>query len=91
MGSKSVSAYAINTSTGALTALSGSPFAAGTEPEAIAVDPTGKFLYVANHIGNNLSAYMINPSSGILSTVGGSPVAAGSSPVGVIIAAVKNP
>jgi hypothetical protein len=37
----SLSAYTINSSTGALTKISGSPFAAGVYPGGIAVDPTG--------------------------------------------------
>jgi len=45
-GSDTVSGYTINPATGALTAIAGSPFAAGIEPIAIAVDPKGKFVYV---------------------------------------------
>ena len=37
--SGNVSAYAINASTGALTAVAGSPFAAGSDPVGVAVGP----------------------------------------------------
>src|SRR5580698_9104200 len=47
--SANVSAYTINAKTGKLTPVAGSPFGAGTEPEGVAVDPTGKFAYVANY------------------------------------------
>src|SRR5690348_15242045 len=46
-GSNNVSAFTIDPRTGALTAV-GSPAAAGTSPLSVAVDPTGKFAYVAN-------------------------------------------
>jgi 6-phosphogluconolactonase (cycloisomerase 2 family) len=44
----SVSAYAIDPTTGALAPVPGSPFATGVFPESVAVYPTGKFVYVSN-------------------------------------------
>ena len=79
-GSANVSAYTINTTSGALTPVAGSPFAAGTQPLGVAVDPSGKFVYVANEFSNNVSAYTINATSGALTPVAGSPFAAGSNP-----------
>ena len=76
-----VYAYGINTSTGALSAVGGSPFAAGNTPFGIAVAPTGKFVYVANEGSNNVSAYTINSSTGVLSAISGSPFTAGSIPI----------
>jgi hypothetical protein len=69
-----VSAYTINPSTGALTPVAGSPFAAGIAPRSVTVDPSGKFAYVAD-LGRNVSAHTINPSSGALTPVAGSPFA----------------
>src|SRR5207244_10342622 len=60
--SQTVSAYTINTITGALTAVPGSPFAAGMYPFSVAVDPTGRFAYVANEGSQSVSAYTIDPS-----------------------------
>ena len=51
----------------------GSPFAAGTSPQAIATDPTGRFLYVSNGTSKNMSAYSINLFTGALTPVPGSP------------------
>ena len=48
-GDDTVSAYTINSSTGALRAISGSPFAAGNHPDSVTVDPSGRFAYVANN------------------------------------------
>jgi DNA-binding beta-propeller fold protein YncE len=42
-----VSAYSIGAN-GALMPVPGSPFAAGSDPNSVAVDPTAKFAYVAN-------------------------------------------
>ena len=91
-GSANVSAFAINASTGTLTQVKGSPFAAGPEPWGVAVDPTGKFAYVTNvtdggklaYVTNitspsssgSVSAYAINARSGALTQVPGSPFAA---------------
>src|SRR5262249_62417919 len=56
----SVSAYTINNATGALTPVDGSPFAAGAGSQSVTVDPTGRFVYVANLGSNDVSAYTIN-------------------------------
>src|SRR5205085_6437734 len=42
-------------------------------PQAIATDPTGRFLYVSNGTSKNMSAYSINLSTGALTPVPGSP------------------
>jgi 6-phosphogluconolactonase len=70
--SNNVSAYTIDAADGALTAVLGSPFAAGSGPSAVAVHPSGRFVYVVNS-DNTISAYTVNPGSGALSAVPGSP------------------
>ena len=56
-----VSAFSV--SSGALTALSGSPFAAGPCPSYVATDSSGAFLFVANGGNNNtISVFTINTS-----------------------------
>ncbi len=69
-------------STGVLTEATGSPVAAGAAPFAVTVDPSGKFVYVANRgtppaVGT-VSAFSIN-ASGLLTPVG-TPVNAGLQP-----------
>lgn len=56
---------------GALTQVAGSPFSAGTQPVAVAVDATGTLVYVSNAGSNNVSAY--KSASGVLTQVSGSP------------------
>ncbi len=84
-GAKTVSAYAIDPSSGALTPVAGSPFAAGTVPSGIAVDAAGKFAYLENAGSDNVSAYSIDPTDGALTPVAGSPFAAGTAPVAIAV------
>src|SRR5262249_43506344 len=61
-----VSGFAIDPATGALGEISGSPFAnpSGKGSRAIAVDPLGRFVFVANEDLSNVSAYKVDFSSG---------------------------
>jgi 6-phosphogluconolactonase len=87
----SISAYSINTTTGALSAIDANgavsgtqaSIATGTSPYAVTVDPTGKFAYVANGNSNNVSVYTINQTSGALTA--GTAVSAGTTPISVAI------
>jgi len=55
---------------GLLTSLSGSPFPAGNQPTAIAVDSVYPYAYVANGLDGTVSAYSISSSSGALTRIG---------------------
>ncbi len=90
--SNDLSAYTINAGTGVLTQVicsggalvcNGSNFIAGTSPYSVTVDPSGKFVYAANNVSNNVSAYTIDTVTGALTNVGS--VAAGTNPVSVIV------
>ena len=59
-----VSAYAIDSTTGALTFVNSVATANG--PSSVAIDPSGKFAYVANAVSANISAYKINATTGAL-------------------------
>jgi DNA-binding beta-propeller fold protein YncE len=74
-GSSGVSAYSIDAN-GAPRPVPGSPFAAGNSAVSIALDPTGKFAYVANDGSDNISAYSVG-ANGDLTPVPGSPFKAG--------------
>lgn len=71
-----VSGFTINSSTGALTQVQGSPYtsAAGTGPSAIAIDPANTIVYVTTP-GSSFSiwAFSIDSTTGVLTTVPGSP------------------
>lgn len=64
-------------SNGTLTAISGSPFAAGAAPVGLGADPQGTFLFAANSGSSDVSAYLIDSNSGALAAVDGSPFASG--------------
>ena len=49
-------------------------------PLSVAVEPSGKFAYVANYSSNNISAYSIDATSGALTPLAGSPLEAGTEP-----------
>ena len=72
-----VSALTSDAVTGGLAAISGSPYNTGSGSMAIAADPGGKFLYVANYFSSNISEFTINHSTGALSPVAGAAAAAG--------------
>jgi len=64
--------------------LSGPPFTAGNSPNDIAVDFSGKFVYVANGGSNDVSVFSINAVTGALTQITGSPFAAGAVPGSVV-------
>ena len=65
-------AYTIG-SNGALTPVSGSPFATQPQPASLTLDPTGQFLYVGNLSGNNNTVSVYSNSAGTLTPISGSP------------------
>src|SRR5256884_3919181 len=84
-----ISAYAIS-GTGALTPVPGSPFpqdpaATGELPVSVAVDPAGKFVFVANYNYRTVRAYQIDQNSGALTQAPGSPFPAGTNPQSVTV------
>ena len=57
---------------------------AGTTPYAIAADPTGRFVFVANSGGSNtVQSYTINQSTGALTSVG--TITTGTNPSGMTV------
>ena len=81
VSSNTVSAYTINPGTGVLTA--GTTVSAGTSPNSVVVDPSGRFAYVANYASNNVSVYTINATTGALTA--GTTVTAGLAPSSVAV------
>ncbi len=80
--------YTINSTTGALTPISGFPVSTPsccTQYTGLTVDPVGRFLYAA-HSGS-VSAYTINAATGAITAVPGSPftVAANANTYGLAV------
>jgi 6-phosphogluconolactonase (cycloisomerase 2 family) len=82
-GSGSVSTYAIDATTGALSSSPIDSDPAGGEPHSITLDPSGKFAYTANFATNDISVFTIN--AGVLSSAGTAPVGAGTNPNYLVI------
>jgi len=84
-GSNDVSVFTINSKTGALTLVTGSPFkTGGTSAGAIALSatPDGKFLMAANSGSDNITVFSI-ASTGKLTPIAHSPFAALAEPDGI--------
>jgi 6-phosphogluconolactonase len=70
---------------GSLQEVSGSPYAVGTGPTAVDLDPTGSYVYVANNGSNNISAFTLTAASGKLTAVAGSPFSSGGTqPIAIV-------
>jgi len=70
-----VAAFSVDSTTGALTSVPGSPFPAGNG--AFVFAQTNNFLYVTNAADGTISGYSIDSSSGALMPLPGSPFGAG--------------
>ena len=79
-----VSAFSLNSSNGILTQVSGSPFSVGNAPNSLAVDPAGKFVYVADLGSFDITVLSIG-SGGVLAAVAGSPFPTGNNPQAITI------
>ncbi|MFI4889304.1 MAG: beta-propeller fold lactonase family protein [Steroidobacterales bacterium] len=82
-GAGTISAYAIDPTSGAMTPVSGSPI---TVPGSTAlyqaqIDPSDSYLYVVDVAADKLFGFLINQSTGLLTPVSGSPYATGKTPV----------
>src|SRR5438270_3893372 len=84
--------YSFDPSTGILSSASTlTPVTVGLAPSAITIDPSGRYLYVANRDSSNVNGFTITPSSqsgpGSLQPITGSPfsVGAGGGPVAISV------
>jgi 6-phosphogluconolactonase len=67
--------FTLNSTTGVLSAMAGSPFSDGSVLRESAMAPSGKFLYAFsnNTTLNTMSVFTINSSNGSLTPIAGSP------------------
>jgi 6-phosphogluconolactonase len=65
--------FNINLTSGAPTAVTGSPFPADNLDTFLGMDPAGKFLYTCNDGNGTISAFTANSTSGVLTSIAGSP------------------
>jgi 6-phosphogluconolactonase len=77
---QSISGFSVDSSTGALTAVPGSPFAppAGSDVGGFSIDPSGKFLYAGTgSAANGILGWNIDGTTGELKGLPSSPFGAG--------------
>lgn len=65
----SITPLVINETTGAL-AVNGANIPTGSVPLALALDPTGRYVYALNSADNTISSYLGNPANGLLVSAG---------------------
>jgi 6-phosphogluconolactonase (cycloisomerase 2 family) len=75
-----VSVFRVDSKTGVLAQVVGSPYATGLRPIAVAFSRTG-LIAVANHLSDDVSVFSVNRRSGALSALPASPFAAGTLPL----------
>ena len=72
-----VEVFTFNSSTGDLVLGLGSPVQVGDNPTGVAVDGTGKYVYVPNTSDATISAFSLDSASGALTAGSGSPFPSG--------------
>lgn len=70
---RSVSAYSIDMTSGALTAVVGSPFPTAGLPNGLVLDPTGTHVYTTESLPNEVSGFAVDTADGSLTPIPGSP------------------
>jgi len=72
-----VGAYSFDPVTGSVSVLPGSPYPAQERTRAVALTPTGQFLYALNSYVNTISAFGVDSQTGALSPLPGFPMSVG--------------
>jgi 6-phosphogluconolactonase len=81
--SDSISVFSIDSGSGALTPVPGSPFFANDTPSEILITPNSNLVYVTNPRIGSVTAFTFSTSTGALTQVPGSPFASGSGASGL--------
>jgi 6-phosphogluconolactonase (cycloisomerase 2 family) len=84
---RNISVLKVNGTTGALSAVAGSPFRTGAAPGGLAVTPDGKFVYITSRDEHAIYGFSIDANSGVLTPIAGSPFAtpAGGDPLEIVV------
>lgn len=71
-----ITAFAINATTGALTPVSGSPFVINVAPGVLLIEPKGRFAYAPSFDSGAVAAFALDATTGAPTALTGSPFAA---------------
>ncbi|MGB9198261.1 MAG: beta-propeller fold lactonase family protein [Terriglobales bacterium] len=80
-----VSVFSIDSGSGALTEVAGSPFYSNPDPSDLVFAPTGDLVYVSNPGVGTVTAFTFSTSTGALTPVPGSPYYSGTGASGMAI------
>jgi len=72
-GTSVLQGYSVSTSTGALSAIGGSPFATNSVADSIVADPKTRFLFAGESEKSTVDVFQINATTGALTLAPGSP------------------
>jgi 6-phosphogluconolactonase len=72
-GSSVLQGYSIASSTGALSAIGGSPFTTHSVTDSLVADPKSRFLFASEGQTSTVEVFQINPTTGALTTAPGGP------------------
>lgn len=78
-----ISAFSVDSTSGALTPVARSPFAVNGSIGAAAIHPSGNYMYALD--SDRILAFAINQSSGELASINGSPFPTGTNPTSLAI------
>jgi 6-phosphogluconolactonase len=81
--SNDVSVFSIDSGSGGLTQVAGSPFYANSDPSEILITPSGKFVYVSNPGTGMVTGFTF--SNGVLTTVPNTPTLSGAGAIGLAV------
>jgi uncharacterized protein (TIGR03437 family) len=85
IGGPNLAAFSIDPNTGALALLSNSPVPPGSSPQAVAIDPSGKFVLVGQTAANNIAVFSIDSQTGATTPVPGSPFTTPQGPNSIVV------
>jgi 6-phosphogluconolactonase (cycloisomerase 2 family) len=80
-----VVAFEIDSTTGQLYSVAGSPTPTSGGPNPVTIDPSGRWVYVTNAVTSTVSVYSTSFAAGTLTAVPGSPFPTGSGPIGQVV------
>ena len=83
--SANISVFSVDSGSGALTAVPGSPFYANDSPGEILIPPGTNFVYVTNSRIGTVTAFTFSSSTGVLTPAPGSPFVSGPGASGVAV------
>lgn len=72
IGNNAIGAFTIDRNSGVLTRIAGSPYVLSQRPQDIAIDGTGRFVYVSLPETGTIDIWSVNQSSGALTHAGSS-------------------